>query len=129
VDATISEILSHIQDAHDRHTIGDLLRKYDVLRLRLLVKPPGLESDRLEIERLSKRMNGWELYYEGNQRHLQKLYAENKELRAKVASLEDKMAQLLLEWNPPAPRRLFQKSARKGDETAVGTRAAELRLS
>lgn len=111
MDAAIPEILSHIQDRQDRHTLNELLKKYEVLRVRLLVKPPGLESDRLEIERLSKQLDRWELYYEANTRYLQKLHAENKELRVKVAGLEDKMKQLLLAWKPPTGRRLFQGSA------------------
>lgn len=89
MDATIAEILSHIQDRQDRHTLNELVKTYEVLRIRLLVKPPGLESDRLEIERLNKRIDRWELYYEANTRYLQTLHAENKDLRARVAGLED----------------------------------------
>ena len=111
MDATNPEILSNIQNQQDRHTLNDLLNKYEVLRVRLLVKPPGLESDRLEIERLSKRLDHWELYYEANTKYLQKLHAENKELRARVAGLEDNMKKLLLAWKPPTDRRLFQGSA------------------
>ena len=77
MDATKPEILSHIQDRQDRHTLNELLKKYEVLQVRLLVKPPGLESDRLEIERLSKRLDQWELYYEANTKYLQKLHAQN----------------------------------------------------
>src|SRR5271165_5215640 len=110
-EATVSEILSHVQDSQDRHTLNELLKKYEVLQVRLLVKPPGLESDRLEIERLSKRLDQWELYYEANTKYLQKLHAQNKELRARVAGLEDNMKQLLLAWKPPTARRLFQSSA------------------
>ena len=108
VDATITEILSHIKNAEDRHTLNQLLRKCEVLRVRLLVKPPGLESDRAEIEELKRRLGIWEVWCEETTKQMRRLFAENRELKAKVASLEGRMQQLLREWNPPASRRLSQ---------------------
>jgi hypothetical protein len=87
------------------------MKKHEVLRVRLIAKQPGLESDRIIIERLSKQLDRWELWYEATTKQMRKINTENKELRGKVAALEDKMKRLLLEWNPPTARRLFQRSA------------------
>ena len=112
MDITDPEILSHIQDRQDRHTLNELLKKYEVLRVRLLVKPPGLESDRAAIEDLKRRLGLWELWYEATTAQMRKLYSQNKELQAKITGLEDNMKRLLLAWKPPTDRRLFQGSAR-----------------
>ena len=112
MDATMSEILSHIQDRQDRHTLNELVKKYEVLRVRLLVKPPGLESDRASIAYLQKRLAQWDVWYKANEKNIQAIYAQNKELRIKVAGLEEKMERLLRAWNPPATRKLFQGKAK-----------------
>ena len=104
----ITEILSHIQNLQDRHTLGELLKKYDVLRVRLLVKPPGLESDRAAIKKLQERLAAWDTWYKANEENIQGIYAKNKELRESLARLEEQMKQLLLRWNPPPERKLFQ---------------------
>jgi len=108
-DPTVSEILSHIADRHDRHTLNELLKKYEVLRVRLLVKPPGLESDRASIKKLQERLAGWESWYKANEKSIQDIYAKNKELREKMSRLEEQMKQLLLRWNPPPEKKLFQE--------------------
>jgi len=108
MDATISEILSHIQDRQDRHTLNELLKKYEVLRVRLLVKPPGLESDRAAIKKLQERLAVWETWHKANEKNIQDIYAKNKALREKLSRLEEQMTQLLLRWNPAPDRKLFQ---------------------
>lgn len=110
-EAGIAEILSHIQDRQDRHALGELLKKYEVLRLRLLVKPPGLESDQAAIKKLQEQLAGWGSWYKANEKFIRSVYANNKELREKVSRLEDKMRELLLRWNPPTNRKLFQGAA------------------
>jgi len=108
MDPTIAEILSHIQDRQDRHTLGELLKKYEVLRVRLLVKPPGLESDREAIKYFKERLASWELWYKANEKNIQDIYAKNKDLREKMSRLEEQMKELLLKWNPPPKLKLFQ---------------------
>ena len=72
--------LSH----QDRHTLNELLKKYEGLRARLLVKPSGLESDREAIEHLKKRLAQWDSWYKANEKNIQNIfYAKNKELRRK----------------------------------------------
>lgn len=124
--SSLQEVLSHIQDERDRHILSDLVRKHNVLRVRLLAPPVDLssanrEAERAELNALRERLKSlqstsaaneqqivrWTEWYKRNKDMNTNLIAENERLQSRITGLEGELRKVVQEWKPSSTP-LFQ---------------------
>ena len=124
--SSLQEVLSHIQDERDRHILSDLVRKHNVLRVRLLAPPVDLssanrEAERAELNALRERLKSlqstsaaneqqivrWTEWYKRNKDMNTNLIAENERLQSRITGLEGELRKVVQEWEPSSTP-LFQ---------------------
>lgn len=124
--SSLQEVLSHIQDERDRHVLSALVKKHDVLRVRLLAPPVTLssancEAERAELNALKERLKSlqstsaanerqivrWTEWYKRNKDMNTNLIAENERLQSRITGLERELKKVVQEWKPPSTL-LFQ---------------------
>jgi chromatin segregation and condensation protein Rec8/ScpA/Scc1 (kleisin family) len=107
----MAEVLAHIQDENDRRTLAKLMKRHEVLRVRLQcqARPPRTESEKELIEHFLKQIDEWQLYGKRSRAQAQRLIDRNRELTTQVAALEEQLRQIVGKIEPHN-RRLFQHS-------------------
>jgi len=126
MSSSLQEVLSHIQDEGDRRILSNLLKKHDVLRVRLQASAVDLCSANREAERAElnasreqlkslestsaaneQRLVRWNEWYQRNKNLNTELLAENERLHSRITGLERELRKVLQEWKPSSTR-LFQ---------------------
>lgn len=108
-----AEVLSHIQDDHDRRTLAKLMQRHEVLRIRLATQSTGNSADQEIIRSLRRQVAEWNSFGQRAQDEAQRLIDRNRELSARVAELEEQLREIVRKVSPHN-RRLFQSGNRLG---------------
>lgn len=118
---SLDELMSHIEDPNDRRLLADLIRRHEVLRVRLLlcgVNSRVAERDERiatlegQLQRERSVAEEWRKQYQKNRTTIaliDRVLAEGKQVAEENKRLKGQLARVLHEWEP-STKVLFQEA-------------------